>query len=355
MNASLKKLGWISLAGVLPALFNIIQNTLQGKYFEPYMYVFGILISVVITVTVSYTVIFTLYWLDNTLTWEKHPVLRIIVELFSTNIVVASMMVLISYIFFRIIEMPTGHTYREVQKMYVITGVVMNFIITVVYESSYFFRRWKESMIKAEKLERENVQTQYDTLKQQINPHFLFNSLNVLSSLVYSNASKAEEFIDEFAKVYRYILDISHRAVVVLCEELELVNSYLFLQKIRFNEGLLIKITVSEEYEKRYVPTLGVQLLIENAIKHNIVSVENPLTVEVFVDNNMLIVKNNLQLREGHVLSTGRGLTNLKERYRLLGNELPMFMTIDNYYVAKIPLLEKNKLNKHFFDGSSDN
>lgn len=348
-DRSLKTFLWISLAGLIPAIINISIHIIKGNSYPwyHYHYIIGIISSVIITNVVSYTVMITLSWLERRFTWERSPVLRIIIELFSTNIIVALMMIGCGLLSHKFAHGTMNHTLSETIFMFVLIGAIMNFIITVIYESSYFFRRWKESMLKAERLEREIIQSQFDILKQQINPHFLFNSLNVLSSLVHSDANKSEEFIDEFAKVYRYILDKSGKPVVTIQDELEIVNSYLFLQKIRFNEGLEITINFSESELQNYIPTLGLQLLLENAVKHNTISAENPLRIEIFVQNEMIIVKNNLQLRNERIKSTGKGLNNLRERYRLIAGKLPMFLTIDDFFVAKIPLLKYDTINKY--------
>ena len=194
-------------------------------------------------------------------------------------------------------------------------GLILNLLLISVAEGIFFFNQWKNSMVRTERLERENMQSQLEVLKSQVNPHFLFNSLNVLSSLVHTNANKAEEFIDEFASIYRYILNIQEQTVVSLREELHFLDSYVFLQKIRFKEGLKLQLHIEAEQLDNCLPPLSLQMLVENAIKHNVVGKEKPLKVRIYTKNNFLFVVNNLQIRSNKPQGTGMGLKNLRERY----------------------------------------
>jgi len=217
---------------------------------------------------------------------------------------------------------------------------VINFIIITIIEAIVWFKRSQQSLVKAEKLERENSQIRFETLKSQLNPHFLFNSLNVLSSLIKHDADKAQNFVDEFSSVYRYTLDVIEKPVVELREEIDFAKSFLFLQKIRFDNAVDMEINVDASKLNYLVPPLAVQTLLENAFKHNRATTDSPLKIKIHNENDSLVVINNLQPKIKGVDSKGVGLSNLKKRYELLGEKLPQFSVTEKEYIANIPLIK---------------
>ena len=217
---------------------------------------------------------------------------------------------------------------------------VINIIIITVIEAIVWFKRSQQSLVKAEKLERENSQIRFETLKSQLNPHFLFNSMNVLSSLIKHDADKAQTFVDEFSSVYRYTLDVIEKPVVELREEIDFAKSFLFLQKIRFDNAVDMEINVDASKLNYLVPPLAVQTLLENAFKHNKATTESPLKIKIHNENDSLVVINNLQPKIKGADSKGVGLSNLKKRYELLGEKLPQFSVTEKEYIAKIPLIK---------------
>jgi len=221
----------------------------------------------------------------------------------------------------------------------IITSVI-NIIMISVIEAISWFKRSQETLLIAEKLEKENSQIRFETLKSQLNPHFLFNSLNVLSSLIKKDSEKAQNFVDEFSSVYRYTLEVIEKPVVELKEEFDFAKSYLFLQKIRFDNAVDMEINVDASKLNYLVPPLAVQTLLENSFKHNRASVENPLQIKIYNEGNNLFVINNLQPKIKGSDSKGVGLSNLTKRYELLGEERPHFSITEKEYVAKIPLIK---------------
>ena len=190
------------------------------------------------------------------------------------------------------------------------------------------------------KLQKENLQSQFDVLKQQVNPHFLFNSLNVLTSLIRLEPELAEKFTEHLAKVYRYVLENKDNELVTLSTEMNFLDAYLFLINIRFMDKVVVNIAIPEEKKNARVIPLAMQLLIENAIKHNSMSKKSPLVIDIFIDeNNQLNVVNNLQEREARMTSTGVGLKNIQNRYRLLNNTIPVFEKTETHFTARIPLV----------------
>lgn len=194
-------------------------------------------------------------------------------------------------------------------------------------------------LIKATQQEKAQLLAQFETLKNQISPHFLFNSMNALASLIASNPPQAIAFTGHFSKVYRTMLEIGGETLIPLHEELEFVNSFVFLQQMRFAENLSVQITIPNERLNDCLPPFALQLLVENAIKHNVISDDKPLTINIFTEEDNLIVRNNLQRRGTAEPSTGIGLKNLMARYTYLTSQTPVFGEVGADYIARVPLI----------------
>ncbi|HEX3019986.1 MAG TPA: PAS domain S-box protein [Chitinispirillaceae bacterium] len=208
---------------------------------------------------------------------------------------------------------------------------------TRVEESS---RKLAETYTQLITLQKENIQSQFEVLRQQVNPHFLFNSLNVLTSLIKLEPDLAERFSEQLSKVYRYVLENKDDELVDLHTELRFLDAYIFLLNIRFVDKIRVNIDIPEPARKYRLIPLAMQLLIENAIKHNIMTKTEPLIINIFIDNgNYLNIINNLQERPSQIVSTGVGLRNIKNRYQLLNNSLPLFEKTGTQFIAKIPLI----------------
>jgi two-component system LytT family sensor kinase len=218
---------------------------------------------------------------------------------------------------------------------------VLSVTIMGIYEVAWAVTHWKKSLVEAERLRRENIQSQLDILKSQVNPHFLFNSLNTLSSLVHENPDLSVEFIQKLSKTYRYVLEIKDRELISLEEEMECVHAYLFLLRIRFEDALEVEIDIPDPWLQHHVAPLSVQTLLENAIKHNVAARKRPLRIRIHVDaQERLVVVNNLQPKEQNGDSTGTGLANIQARYQLLvRKEVTITRTADQFSVA-IPLIK---------------
>ncbi|MEP6750899.1 MAG: histidine kinase, partial [Bacteroidota bacterium] len=192
---------------------------------------------------------------------------------------------------------------------------------------------------KANSLEKEKVLVMYESLKQQLNPHFLFNSLTSLSGLITSNPVHAKQFLDRMSKIYRYILKSRDNETVALTEEIKLAEIYTQLQQTRFKEGLRVTINIPEEYLHRKIAPVTIQNIIENAIKHNIIDIHKPLQVNIFIEHDQVVIQNNLQKKKFVETSNKQGLTNLQSLYHYLSGK-PVVITEDNHhFTVKIPLI----------------
>ena len=221
-------------------------------------------------------------------------------------------------------------------------GLFANFIVTLLYETVFFFESWKINVRKTEALARENVQSQLEALKSQLDPHFLFNSLNTLSFLIDDN-KPAQKYLEHLADVYRYVLVSRQKDMVSLQEEMDFVNAYIYLNKIRFRENLMLESYISpKNLDKKIIP-LSLQMLVENAIKHNIVSKEKPLTITIsdimLEDKGYLVVENNFQEKKTFEKSTKVGLQNISNRYQLLTSKLILIEKNERFFRVELPLL----------------
>jgi two-component system LytT family sensor kinase len=218
-------------------------------------------------------------------------------------------------------------------------GFRVNLFLNCVNAIVFYMNRTKKAQLEAERFKKVSIEAQFEALRNQINPHFLFNSFNVLSTLVYKDPDTSAKFIAQLSHVYRYLLYSQEKKVVALPDEMEFTNAYLFLLKIRFGENLIIQIGELGNMEY-YIAPATLQMLIENAIKHNVVSRKAPLTINISRDADMLVVSNNLQLKEVKEPSTQVGLKNILNRYLFLTDRKVTIREENNQFTVRIPLLE---------------
>jgi len=210
-----------------------------------------------------------------------------------------------------------------------------------ILEGLVFSREKIQAQNLANTLKDELGQIKFELLKSQINPHFMFNSLNVLSGLISTNPKKAELFVDEFSHIYRYVLETVEQTVSTVENELDFINSYCFLQQIRYGKNLTFAVNVQAHVMSCFVPPLSLQTLFENAIKHNIVNELKPLHIDVINEADYLVIKNNIQTKLSKTKSTGIGLKNLTKRYSLICDSQPVFYRDKDTFIAKLPLIKE--------------
>lgn len=282
------------------------------------------------------------FW-DKRISWVHDPVKRLLTTV-STYMVYAFVVSFIIVFCYAWIEwrFPSDQIpWRGILK-FTFTPMTIALVFMAIFTSRSWLIEWRKSTIEAEHLRSEKFASQYQSLKDQLNPHFLFNSLNALSSLVYEDADKSAAFIQKLSKIYRYVLDVQQEELVELERELDFARNFLELQIIRFEENLNFKVDVSD-CKGCFLPPLSLQLLLENAIKHNIASQENPLFISIFKKGHELWVSNTFQPKTSqNEPSTGVGLENIRSRYRILSDQKPeIFQTADEFLV-KLPLLKVN-------------
>jgi len=217
--------------------------------------------------------------------------------------------------------------------------IILTIAINLVFFTDYFLTHWRDSLVLAERLEKEKSQVQFDNLKNQLNPHFLFNALTSLNSLIAENQELASQFVHQLSKVYRYVLQNKERSYVTLGTELDFIQHYVSLLQTRFQHALNIEFDITSDMHERNIVPVTIQVLIENAIKHNVIDKERPLTIRIFTSGDYLIVSNNLQPRKNVGTSNKQGLDNMKSLYQFLTEQPVLIEQNDNRFSVKVPLV----------------
>ena len=310
---------------------------LQGPGHFLVSFLVGTIGSVILGAILLWMDINVIRWLDRIFPWEYVPWRRPAFEVLATIIIGVGFGVVFTLVYDLLFSY--SEPLMEVLLYNAVITLVVNFLIMTGTEGVFFYKRHQESLLQAEQLKRENLSMQFETLKKQLDPHFLFNSLNTLSSLIRVDPEKATEFIDEFSAVYRYTLEVIDEPVVPLEKELNFAQSYLYLQRIRFADAVTISIDVDDSVLHRYVPPLSVQSLLENAFKHNRLGKTNPLSIEITSSRNSIIVRNSLQLKRQKESGGGVGFENLKNRYQLISGQLPEVTMTEKEYKVTLPFI----------------
>lgn len=348
INSTHRYLNFYSLLKLLLGMVVVIQSTLMvynhfsgfnilSSFHEFFLLLIArTLVGLLSSFIIAYSFLFIIKYLNQLFPWSKKLAKRIITQLLLT----ISCSVLISTLITIIIKKNFPSTQGDFESIVnnAMIYTVSNIILMAILEAWLFFIESKIAKAEAEKLKVELSQIKFEVLKSQINPHFMFNSLNVLSGLINVDVVKAQLFIDEFSQIYRYVLETIEQPVVTLSKELEFLHSYLFLQQIRCGENLRTTLNIQAEHLSMLLPPLSLQVLFENAIKHNVLNESNPLNIEIYSEGEYLIIKNNIQPKIS-VTSTGLGLKNLAKRYALISKLEPTFKIQNSHYVAKIPLI----------------
>ncbi len=251
-------------------------------------------------------------YLDEKINWTRYPVKRLTLGLLALTVYTVAMTYIIVYSANTIFKLQIGAVSTTI---YMSMGITL--VISLVLTSRSFLLNWRQTAIDAEKFKQESTVAKFESLRNQVNPHFLFNSLNALTNLVYEDPDKAAKFIKQLSEVYRYLLETREKEVVRLSEEEKFLKAYLYLHSIRL--GVKLTITVSLNDDDCMVAPLALQMLVENAIKHNEISEEHPLHIRLFMEPDFVVVENNLQPKR--ILdekSPGIGLDNICKRYEFL-------------------------------------
>jgi len=224
--------------------------------------------------------------------------------------------------------------------MSLLMGFCINLVFETLYESDFVMEKYKETLREKQQLEEQSVYAEFNSLKNQVNPHFLFNCFNTLSSLISEDKKKAESFLDELSKVYRYLLRNNEDGLTTVQNEIKFIESYYQLLQTRHGEAVQLHVEIDKRYDSYLLPSLTLQLLVENVVKHNVLSRNKPLVVDIFTTaGNKLVVNNNLQRRSVKAPSNRVGLDNIRSKYALLKQPGFQVMEDKNNFTVVLPLI----------------
>ncbi len=308
------------------------SNTINSSNF---WFFFGI--NLLYSMSLYFANSYLINYLDKILPWDKQPAKRLFYGVTSALVVSAIIILLINSIQ---VSVFTNHSVPEYLKNIKFSDFKMPIYVTVVtlllFYSFFFYKELQKTKLNEAKLQAENTMSKYIALKDQIDPHFLFNNLNVLYSLIDENIINAKKFVKNLSMIYRYILENKEFELTSLDTEIDFATKYLELLKFRFEESLRFKINIKDK-DKKIVP-LSTQIALENAIKHNKITDAHPLNIEIFEEDNYLIIKNNLNLKNSSDNSLNTGIHSLNERYKfIMKKELEIIKT-DKDFIIKLPI-----------------
>lgn len=257
--------------------------------------------------------------LNKFLPYTKNILLRIVAELSGVVLICLTVLLIFNFMIYDVLQVPEAGLPSFIIKF--AFTMTTNIPILLVFELIYYFRAEQKAIADSEKVKREVLTFQHDTLRAQMNPHFLFNSLNVLSSLIYINPENANKFTKALSKTYRYVLSLNQQPLVTVEQELDALDSYIFLMKMRFENSFSLEINKSEAWKNHKIIPLTLQLLIENVFKHNMATEELPLEIKIIIDSDHITVENNIQCTD-NVDKGGIGLKYLAKQYQLYSKQI---------------------------------
>lgn len=287
-------------------------------------------------------------YLDSKFSWTEETRKRTIAAIVGTLVMNIALVYFCNYLNFIVIQGKNPEKFFN-GEMNFINWFFINFaiMISAIGHARGFMAAWKNSTKKEvveQKLIAKSANAQFESLKNQLDPHFLFNSLNVLDSLIEENPVQAQRFTNSMSKIYRYVLEQKDKELVSVEEEIDFAKTYCELLKTRFEDAVTFDFNISEEDKKGFVVPLSLQLLLENSIKHNFATSSKPLNIKIFTEKGNLIIENNLQTRELPNTSTGVGLANIVSRYNLLTERNVFVEKSEAFFRVKLPILTE-KLN----------
>jgi two-component system LytT family sensor kinase len=274
--------------------------------------------------------------LDNYIPFDKNTALRITIQL----VLGVALILLV-----RLTGMYTMRDKLPFEPDPIIIAIIIGLdiflalTISLAVISNYLIRRWKESLINTEKLELEKIQQQYNTLRNQVNPHFLFNSFASLQSMIHSNPEAASRYVSLLAKVYRYAIGNNEKVIVPLYKEIEMFNNYLEVMHLRYGKALIVNMNVPEDALEKEIVHMVLQNMIENAIKHNELHFEHPLIITIEIDAQKIVISNAVKSKVSMDSSNGDGLKQLQRLYRFYSKDEFQFGNYENSFKVIVPLI----------------
>lgn len=333
---------WMLVTGVVIALVIREIAPLPSAFAKNtnYNVLLSFLQSTLITFAIWESTLWFDHWINKFIPWEKSFSLRFVTVMAGGMLIcIAHFMLIGSFFNAYICPFPLLEN-ENLFKLCLGIALNVSLMILLIEFGFQLFRKWKHSLVEIEKHKAETMQAKLASLQHQVNPHFLFNNMSVLTSLIYKDQDKAAEFVQQLSKVYRYLLDNSQNELVTLGEEIQFLNAYIYLLQIRYSPNLSIETTLEDRYLQRLIPPSSIQLLLENAIKHNEVSNEKKLHIHLHIENEKFVVTNSRSPKLSEEKTGGTGLKNIQKRYAFF-TDIPVEITHNStQFEVRIPLLE---------------
>ena len=344
-------------------MFNLKYRYLFAFALGIYSYLSSLFLETFRFYSIDYTQILlaAVFVLDCMLIWEGNRLIEpafkpqiikqgnkfrtLLLQLLLSQVIAVASGVLVYYLIAGVFLERRFET-REIElKLVILFSLRVNLFLQCINAIFFFFDKFRQKELEAESLKRINMQAKLQAITSQVNPHFLFNNLNVLSTLVMQKSIDANKFIEAFSAVYRYILQNRETEIVTLGTELEFIEPYIYLLKTRFGNALHIEVDIGEKYKEMYIVPVALQILMENATKHNVVSVKLPLNLRLYIrDENHLVMENNYQEKKEKPLSNNVGLENINQRYKILSGKEIVVNKNDKIFSVAIPLLQPGEI-----------
>ncbi len=335
------RLEWLSFFFIMPFICMVVSNLLFGsRLFTDYkVWAFSFPVLYAIGLASWYLQVYIMHWLRVKFPEIEQTSVRLTILGLSHFLIITFTYIFI-FLFYDAIEFLGYELDTDKLKFAIFFGIALTLIGTTMWESEYTLEQLKKSLVEKERLEQLTIQQEFETLKSQVNPHFLFNCFNTLSSLITEDTKQAEIFLNELSKVYRYLLKNNEDGLSTLETELKFIQSYYQLLKTRHGDGVELHLEIDRKYEQYLLPSLSLQLLVENAVKHNVLSKSHPLVIDIFTTSgNKLVVSNNLQLRTIKGPSNKIGLENIRGKYELLDHHGFHVLEDANSFSVVLPLI----------------
>ncbi len=327
---------------IFSILFSVIFKWIQtGNPFKAETIMFGsiIFLNIIITGSVGYNILGR-FSQKSTIQTRKQIIPAFLIFVLIALIVSLSTISLGVYLYYLAKDLNTSNFLKHLFTIE-LSSAIKQFVVWILLASAFFFYTiWRKAIVREQQLREENLKYKYRNLKSQVNPHFLFNSLNTLSEIVYDDAKKADSFIQKLSGIYRYILDNEETDLIPLKEELDFVEQYFNLQKERDNGKISLKIDIQNKDRYKIIP-VSLQLLVENALKHNAISMEKPLEIRIYNTDEYVIVSNTLQRKSIIENSTQTGLSNLRDRVKLIMGKEIIVEEENNRFNVKLPVVRE--------------
>jgi two-component system, LytTR family, sensor kinase len=322
--------------------FSVLALFFKNSFESVNYFLIGFIWAFAITSTQWLGPVLINYFLDKRMKWMNRPVTRTFIQIISLLLWSVLAYIAVQSVMYYFIRGLTPDRSWEYIRVSILLTFLIALFLSVLFTAVGFFKAWRQSVLNEAELQSRMLAYKYESLRNQLNPHFLFNSLNVLADLVYTDQEQAVKFIRQLSDLFQYVLDSRDKELVTLKEEMQFLNAYMYLLNTRFGDKLKVNISIDENTEGYVVP-MSLQLLVENAVKHNEVSEKNPLKVFISNENGFLRVENVKKPRIAGEISKNTGLKNISLQYNHLSEKDIEVIETGNTFSVRIPLIKEEE------------